>query len=152
MFIAGLVVGVIVTIVAIIVILPKQMFIVHESKLGFEETVETITQSAKDNKWSMPYLYDLQATMKKHGFDVKPVKVFSLCKPEHAYQLLNSDDERVVSALMPCRVAVYEKDGTTYVSMLNSGLFSKFMGKKVSNVMGAASSENELILAPIVKN
>jgi len=151
MFLAGLIVGIIVTIIAIVVVLPKQMFVVHESKLGFDETVETITQSAKDNEWSMPHLYDLQATMKKHGFEVKPVKVFSLCKPEHAYQILNSDDERVVSALMPCRVAVYEKGGKTYVSMLNAGLFSKFMGKKVNAVMGAASSENEQILAPVIK-
>lgn len=152
MFIAGLIVGVLVTIVAIIVILPKQIFIEHESKLGFNETVETITQSAKDNEWSMPHLYDLQATMKKHDFDVNPVKVFSLCKPEHAYQILSSDNDRVASSLMPCRVAVYEKGGKTYVSMLNSGLFSKLMGKKVSTVMGAASSENELILAPVIKN
>lgn len=151
MFIAGLIVGVIVTIVAIIVILPKQMFVVHESKLGFDETVEAITQSAKANEWSMPHLYDLQATMMKHGFAVKPVKVFSLCKPEHAYQILNDDKVRDVSALMPCRVAVYEKGGKIYVSMLNSGLFSKFMGKKVSTVMGAASSENEQILAPVIK-
>lgn len=151
MFLAGIAVGIVLTIVIIIIILPKQMFVVHESKLGFDKTITTIEQSAKDNQWSMPHLYDLQATMKKHGFDVNPVKVFSLCKPEHAYQILNSDDQRVVSALMPCRVAVYEKGGKTYVSMLNAGLFSKFMGKKVSTVMGAASTENEEILAPVIK-
>lgn len=151
MFLVGLIAGVALTIIIIVVLLPKQMFIVHESKLGFDETVETIAQSAKENKWSMPHLYDLQATMKKNGFHVNPVKVFSLCNPEHAYQILNSDDERVVSALMPCRVAVYEKGGKTYVSMLNAGLFSKFMGKKVSTVMGAASVENEEILAPVIK-
>lgn len=151
MFIAGLFVGVIATVLIIVVMLPKQMFVVHESKLDFDETVETITQSAKDNEWSMPHQYDLQATMKKHNLEVNPVKVFSLCKPEHAYQILNSDEVRSVSALMPCRVAVYEKDGKTYVSMLNAGLFSKFMGKKVSSVMGAASAENEQILEPVIK-
>ena len=151
MFLIGLVVGIALTIVAIIVILPKQMFIVEESKLGFDETVETITKSGAENNWSMPHLYDLQATMKKHGFEVKPVKVFSLCKPEHAYEILGSENERLVSALMPCRVAVYEKNGRTFVSMLNSGLFSKFMGKKVNSVMSAASNENKQILAPVIK-
>jgi uncharacterized protein (DUF302 family) len=52
---------------------------------------------------------------------------------------------------MPCRVAVYERNGKTYVSMLNSGLFSKFMGNKVKTVMGAASEENKQILAPVIK-
>ncbi|WP_319272273.1 DUF302 domain-containing protein [uncultured Draconibacterium sp.] len=151
MFLTGLIVGILLTIIMIVVILPKQMFVVNESKLGFDETVAAIEQSAKDNDWSMPHLYDLQATMKKHGFEVKPVKVFSLCKPDHAYQILSSDHERVVSALMPCRVAVYERDGKTYISMLNSGLFSKFMGNKVKTVMGAASEENKQILAPVIK-
>ncbi len=151
MFIAGIIVGIIISLVAIVAVLPKQMFVVHESKFGFEETLETITQSAKENQWSMPHQYDLQETMKKHGFEVKPVQVFSLCKPEHAYQILSDDEVRNVSALMPCRVAVYEKGGKTYVSMLNSGLFSKLMGNKVKTVMGAASVENEQILAPVIK-
>ena len=151
MFLTGLIAGILLTVIVLIVVMPKQMFVVNESKLGFDETVAAIEKSAKDHNWSMPHLYDLQATMKKHNFDVKPVKVFSLCKPDHAYQILSSDQERVVSALMPCRVAVYERNGKTYVSMLNSGLFSKFMGNKVKTVMGAASEENKQILSPVIR-
>nr|WP_321487228.1 DUF302 domain-containing protein [uncultured Draconibacterium sp.] len=151
MFLTGLIAGILLTVIVLIVVMPKQMFVVNESKLSFDETVAAIEQSAKDHNWSMPHLYDLQATMKKHNFDVKPVKVFSLCKPDHAYQILSSDQERVVSALMPCRVAVYERNGKTYVSMLNSGLFSRFMGNKVKTVMGAASEENKQILSPVIR-
>lgn len=152
MFIIGLFVGVTTTILAIVVILPRYMFVVKESKLGFKETIEVIEKSAAEQKWSMPHQYDLQATMKKHGFDVQPVNVFSLCKPEHAFQILSSDNEKMASALMPCRIAVYEKEGKTFVSMLNSGLFSKFMGTKIKTVMGAAAAENKQILAPVIKN
>lgn len=151
MFLTGLIAGMLLTIVLIVLILPKQMFLENESKLGFDETVAGIEQSAKDNNWSMPHIYDLQKTMKKHGLEVKPVKVISLCKPDHAYQILSSNEERVVSALMPCRLAVYERNGKTYVSMLNSGLFSRFMGNKVKNVMGEASKENKQILAPVIQ-
>jgi len=151
MFLSGLIVGIGLTVVLLVVVLPKQMFVINESKLGFDETVEAITQSVQKNNWSMPHMYDLQATMKKNGFDVNPVKVFSLCKPEHAYRILSDDNERMVSALMPCRVAVYEKGGKTYISMLNAGLFSKLLGKKVKDVMGDASAENLQILAPVIK-
>ena len=151
MFLTGLLVGIGLSVILIVVVLPRQMFVINESKLGFDETVEAITQSVQENKWSMPHVYDLQATMKKNGLEVKPVKVFSLCKPEHAYKILSDDNERMVSALMPCRVAVYEKGGKTYVSMLNSGLFSKLMGKKVKEVMGDASAENLQIFAPVIK-
>lgn len=151
MFLTGLIVGIGLSVILIVLVLPKQMFVINESKLGFDETVEAITQSVQENKWSMPHMYDLQATMKKNGFDVNPVKVFSLCKPEHAYKILSDDNERMVSALMPCRVAVYEKGGKTYISMLNAGLFSKMLGKKVKDVMGDASAENLQILAPVIK-
>jgi uncharacterized protein (DUF302 family) len=151
MFLAGLIVGIAVTIISILVILPKQMFIVKESKYNLNETIEALEKSAAENKWGIPHQYDLQAILKGKGFEVQPVNVLSLCKPEHAYQILSSNEGRLVAALMPCRVAVYEENGKTYVSMLNSGLFSKFMGKKVNTVMGAASSENEEILAPVIK-
>lgn len=148
----GLVLGIAITFITIAVILPRQMFVVYESKLGFEETLESIVASAEENKWSIPHQYDLQATMNKHGFEVNPVKVFSLCKPEHAYEILKGDNERLASALMPCRIAVYEEDGKTFISMLNSGLFSKFMSTKIKEVMGAASEGNKKILAPVIKN
>ena len=150
MFLTGLIVGIGLTILALVVILPKQMFVVHESKLDFNETVGAIELSAKENNWSMPHQYDLQATMKNHGLDVDPVKVFSLCKPAHAYKILSSGANRLASALMPCRIAVYEKDGKTFVSMLNSGLFSKFMGAEIKKVMGEASAENKQMLEAIV--
>ncbi len=150
-FLIGLFAGIAITILAIVVVLPKQMFVVHESKLSFEETVETIVASATKNSWSVSHQYDLQKTMAKHGFEVNPVKVFSLCKPEHAYEILKSNEVRLASALMPCRIAVYEKDGKTFVSMMNSGLLSKFMGAKIKEVMGAASNENKQILAPVIR-
>ncbi len=153
MFIIGLISGIILTAIAVAVILPRQMFLENESKLSFNETTEKLVELTAENKWSMPHQYDLQATMKKNGFDVMPVKVFSMCQAQHASKILGSNEERLVSALMPCRVAVYErKNGKTYISRLNAGLFSKFMGKKVKGIMGEVAIENEQILSPIIKN
>jgi uncharacterized protein (DUF302 family) len=151
MMFLGVLLGIAISIVAVAYYLPGKMFIVEESKLNFNETVEAITKSAAENKWNIPQLYDLQATMSKNGYEVKPVKVFSLCKPDHAYQILGSTQERFVSALMPCRVSVYEKDGKTYISMLNAKLFSKFMGKNIGKVMSAASVENKQLFEHIIK-
>ena len=152
MFIFGLIVGIALTVIFAVLVLPKQMFLVDESKYSFDETVEQIEKSVSENKWSMPNQYDLQATMKKHGFDVHPVKVFSICKPSIANEILGGNDERYVSALMPCRIAVYEKkDGKVYISRMNAGLIAKVLGKKINTVMAEASTENELILASVIK-
>jgi uncharacterized protein (DUF302 family) len=150
-FLSGMMAGIGMVALALFLILPGQMFTVEESKLGFDETVEAIGKSAVENHWNVPHQYDLQASMKKSGFEVNPVKVFSLCKPEHASQILSGGSEKMVSALMPCRVAVYEENGKTYVSMLNSGLFSRLMGKKVSSVMGKATLENQKIIEPVIQ-
>lgn len=151
-FIIGLVAGVLLTLVVGSSMLSKKMFIVQESKYGFNETIEQLEKSVEENEWGIPHRYDLQKTLKdKGGFEVAPVQVFSLCKPEHAYKILGSEEQRLVSALMPCRVALYEKEGKTYFSMLNAGFFSRYLGDGIKDVMVEASKENLQILEPIVK-
>lgn len=152
MFFIGFLTGVITIIILLIIIVPKVMFLVNESKYSFKETILKIEDSVSKNKWSLPGQYDLQATMKKHGFDVLPVRVFSICKPSLAHIILSGNKERYVSALMPCRLAVYQKkNGKTYISRMNAELFSKVLGKKIKKVMAEASHENDLIIQSVLK-
>ncbi|MDX9883810.1 MAG: DUF302 domain-containing protein [Prolixibacteraceae bacterium] len=153
MFLTGLLSGILLTILAAIWILPKILFIESESKYSFEETASLISSGTTENGWAMPHQYDLQATMKKHGFEVRPVIVFSVCSPVLANQILGSNDDRVVSAMMPCRISIYQKnDGKTYISRMNAGLFSKLMGGKIKKVMTEAGAGSEQILKPIIVN
>ncbi len=150
MFLTGLITGVILTVLIALFLAPKMMFTVSESKYDFDKTTEMIIESTKENQWAMPHHYDLQATMDKHGFSVKPVKVFSICKPDIAVRILDSDPDKHVSAMMPCRVAIYEKsDGKTYVARMNAGLLSKLLGGNVKAVMGEAGNDSEKILNPL---
>jgi len=151
MFFLGLVFGIVLTVIIIIVLIPSKMFVIKTSKFGFEETISVIEKSATDMNWGLPHKYDLQATLKGKGFEVNPVQVISVCKPSHANKILNNDSLRQVSALMPCRVAVFEKNGKTHVSILNSGLFSKLMAKNAKEVMKQVSAELELLIMPVIK-
>jgi uncharacterized protein (DUF302 family) len=100
----------------------------------------------------MPHQYDLKQTMAKHGLDVKPVKVFSICKPDIAVRVLGKDDDRHISSMMPCRVAIYEKaDGKTYIARMNAGLFSILLGGNAKAIMGDAGSGSEKILETVIK-
>lgn len=151
-FFAGLVLGVAITIAAIFMLVPGKMFIVKESKFGLEQTVTELEKTAAEMKWGVPHKYDLQATLKGKGFDVEPVTVMSLCKPDLANVILSSHDEQLVSAMMPCRVAVYENNGKTYVSMLNAKLLSGLLGKKSKSVMAEASKGSETIVSVVAVN
>lgn len=148
-FILGVILGVALTIAAIFVLVPGKMFIVKESKFGVEQTVAELEKTAAEMKWGIPHKYDLQATLKGKGFEVAPVTVMSICKPELSNVILSSNDERLVSAMMPCRVAIYESNGKTYVSMLNAKLLSGLLGKKSKSVMKEASSGSEKIVSAV---
>ncbi|HPF50916.1 MAG TPA: DUF302 domain-containing protein [Draconibacterium sp.] len=149
-FIVGLVIGVGLTMLVNYQVFSNKMFVVKESKYGFSETIQRLEQSVAVNKWSIPHRYDLRATLEKKGFKVDSVMVFSLCKPDFANQILGSENNQSVSAIMPCRISVFEKNGKTYISMLNADLLSGFLGSEVKNVMTAATEESLKILQPIV--
>jgi uncharacterized protein (DUF302 family) len=130
---------------------PSVMFKESKSKHDFETTITMLEKSVEDANWKIPHVNDLQATMQKFGKDVRQVKVYEICQPDHAYKILSQDDERIVSSLMPCRVAVYEKsNGNTYVSWLNAGLMSKPMNRIIRSTMSDAARETEAILQPII--
>jgi uncharacterized protein (DUF302 family) len=119
---------------------------------GFEGSVELFEESATEQGWSIPTVHDMQKTMDKFGKDVVEAKVFELCHPEHAFEILSRDKERIVMSMMPCRVAIYKKiDGKTYVSWMNTGLMGSMMKGVVPKVMKNASRESEQIILPLIK-
>ncbi len=132
--------GVVLTFLIVYLAAPSLMLNEYESTYTFTESVQRFEQAITDGGWKIPKVHDLQASMKKSNQDVLPVKVFEICHPEHAGKILARNDERIVSSLMPCRVAIYEKaDGKTYVSSMNTGLMGKMMKGIVPEVMKDAS-------------
>jgi len=147
LIIAGLVIGVVITLLVMYLSAQSVMLVEKESRYSFEESVEKLEQSALEKGWKIPTVHDLQNTMNNFGKDVRSAKVFELCHPEHAYEILSRDKERIVMSMMPCRIAVYEKsDGKTYVSWMNTGLVGRMMKGVVPKVMKAASAESEEIV------
>ena len=131
----------------------SMMILENQSRFDFEKTVSGLEDLAKIHGWTVPTVHDLQMSMEKAGHDVNEVKVLALCNPAHAINMLQGDEERLVSSMMPCRVAVYVKsDGRTYISRMNSKLLFKGMNKQVRSTMKAAFTEMEEIISKLVIN
>jgi uncharacterized protein (DUF302 family) len=114
----------------------------HKSRLGFEKTVEMIVADAEKREWKVPAVHDLQQSLAKSGKSVRPVKVIEICKPKYSGQMLELNDERIISVMMPCRISVYEKDdGLTYVSLINAGEMASGLPASIAGVMKEASDE-----------
>lgn len=145
--IAGVVVGILLTFTVIYFSAQSIMLTEKQVNMSFAEADTLFQKTTIDKGWKIATIHDLQATMKKYGKDVKSVKVYELCHPDHAYKVLSKDNERIVSSLMPCRVSIYEKsNGKVYVSWMNTGLMGSLMEGVVPEVMNDASRESEEII------
>ena len=125
----------------------NQMIIEKVSPWDFDKTVELLTNAATDKNWNIPATHDLQQSLAKAGKAVNPVKVIEVCKPEYSGKMLEKNDERIVSVMMPCRISVYLKeDGKTYIALINGAALIAGMPEKVRQVMLMAADEvNEMV-------
>ncbi|MEI6677578.1 MAG: DUF302 domain-containing protein [Mariniphaga sp.] len=125
----------------------NQLIIEKVSPWDFEKTVEVLTIAAGKRNWMIPAIHDLQQSLAKAGKDVRPVKVLEFCKPEYSGKMLEKNDERIVSVMMPCRISIYLKeDDKTYIALLNGANLAAGLPEIVREVMVAASDEiNEIV-------
>lgn len=150
--VGGIVAGILLTSLLAYKTAPGMMMKEAESKYSFSESVEVFEQTAKDMGWKIPTVHDMQKTMDVNGYQVASMKVFELCHPDHAYEILKLDQERIVSNMMPCRVSIYEKsDGKTYISWMNTSMMGNMMGGTVAEVMSVASADSEKMIESIRK-
>ena len=132
---------------------PSIMFKENKVEGDFDLITGKLEESVVASGWKVPHVHDLQATMKKFDKDVRSVKVFDICHPNHSYEILSRDQERIVSNLMPCRIAVYEKaDGTIWISRMNSGIVAKPMSKVIRKTMSAAARDVEEIISDVMQD
>lgn len=148
----GIVGGIILTIIAMKLLMPSMMLTIHESRHDLSTTVQMITDNAVSSGWQVPKVYDIQNSLKEAGHtDMTELRVVSLCQPDHAYSILQDDNNKIVSGIMPCRIGVYKTgDGKVMVSQMNVGLVSKFFGGKIAEVMGEVSRQEEKILEGVI--
>jgi uncharacterized protein (DUF302 family) len=147
---AGLLIGVAATFGTAYLAAPSLLFIERDSRLGYQETLAAIHEATADAGWIIPKQYQLDASLSKAGFDVLPVSVIELCNPDHAYRILAEDEYRLVSSMMTCRVAVYQKsDGSTKISRMNTGLMSRILDATAREVMLQATQDTNRILHAI---
>jgi uncharacterized protein (DUF302 family) len=125
----------------------NQMIIEKVSPWDFEKTVQLLTDAAVKMNWNIPATHDLQQSLAKAGKAVSSVKVLEVCKPEYSGKMLEKNDERIVSVMMPCRISIYLKEnGKTYVALINGAKLVAGMTESVREVMIAAADEvNEIV-------
>ena len=130
----------------------NQLVIEQKSKFDFGKTVDLLVAAAGLREWNVPAVHDLQQSLAKSGKTVRPVKVIEICKPKYSGQMLELNDERIISVMMPCRISVYEKDdGKTYVGLINAGDLATGLQATIARVMKEASDETFEIVRAVTE-
>ncbi len=120
------------------------MVSVTESPFGVRETAARIQRNIVAQGWDLSGVRNPQASVKRKGATVPPVLLVEACNTEYSKPLLQDDDTRVVSILMPCTITIFEKsDGKTYIGKMNSGLMGWMFGVKVGQVMGQVAEDQD---------
>ncbi len=134
---AGLLGGIVLTLIIIWQAMPGMMLSEHSSPYGVDETVEKITGNIKQAGWSVVSVKQVHEAI-ANGTDTtrRPVHLIKLCQPGYASRILTQDSNLPISAMMPCVISVYEKEnGNTYIGTRNAGMLGKMFGGEIAEVM-----------------
>ena len=145
-----LLIGMAVMAMAVWVLMPSMMLIVHESPYNYEATVTALQASIDDRQdWKVAYTYDFQRNIAEAGHGpIDRVGNVALCNPLLASRILADDDNRKVTAFMPLGIGVYEESGgTVYVAELNVRLLGMMFGGTIAEVMAEAGGDVSAVIA-----
>lgn len=131
----------------------QMMFRVDTSSLNFEETVSTLSESAKQNGWLIPDTRDLQHEYHEAGLnEMTRCTILYFCNPQGGYAIFTSNDtNKAMSVMMPMGVSVYETtDGQVKIAAMNLGLMSNFFSGAVKDVIKDGGARYEKSLEAVI--
>lgn len=117
---------------------------------NFDESVNQLVKSVGAVKgWSMEQV----VCSLPNTSDNCRMRTFKLCNAQYAKAMLNDQDARKVSSVIPCTFSIYEKqDGKTYISRLNVRVLGFIMGGIPGRIFPQnVNPEQKKILENIIK-
>jgi len=150
--IIGFIVGIIITLLLFWLILPRKMFVVGQSKFGFDETFAKVENNILANNWDIQRIYDISECMEQYGYELQgKMSIISYCKPENVSRVLENTPDRKLMAMMPCRLGIYEdEDGSVFITRMNISMMSYAFGGNVGKILKEVGQDEEKILKEII--
>lgn len=93
----------------------------------FKEAVDSISSSLKDRNFGVLWQLNFREKLSEHGIDFpNNFMILEVCNPHKANEVLSTHIE--VGYFLPCKVAVYEKDGKVFIGTVKPGHLIGLMG------------------------
>lgn len=116
-----------------------------ETKKSVDEAVQALEESLKNHKFGVLWQLDIPSKLQEKGVDFDiPFRVLEVCNPHEAKRVLTQN--RLVGYFLPCKIVVYEDQGTTKIGMPKpSALMDVLNDPALKDI--AAGVESDLIKA-----
>ncbi len=86
-----------------------------------ESACGDLQEAVARHKFGVLHVHNLKETMAKKGVDFGPeCRIFEVCNPHQAKKVLEQNLQ--ISTALPCRIAVFEEEGTVKLSMIKPGM------------------------------
>ncbi len=98
--------------------------------LGYQQAVEKVTATLKEQGFGILTEIDVKATLKKKlDKDFTPYIILGACNPALAYRALSEEID--IGLLLPCNVNVYvdERSGKTVISAIDPQVLVEVTGR-----------------------
>ncbi len=134
-------------------LMQKMMFKTYPSKFGFDETVDKLHDNALNNGWTIPDVRNLQQEYIDSGIkEMTRLKVLYFCNSHGGYSIIQNDEKKAMSVMMPMGVSVYEKkDGSVDIAAMNLGMMGGMFSSETKKVFTDGGERLESTLKEIIK-
>lgn len=120
------------------------MLIEKTSPYDLETTCERLTDAVKNHGFGVLHVHNITNTLQTKGIPFQPAcRVFEVCNPKRANEVLNIQIS--LANALPCRIAVYERDGQMLVSMISPGSTLKILSDDPELARIAESVEQSMV-------
>jgi len=149
-FIAGFLWGITFAFIFGVIFLRHSLIYEYESKLGYDETVKQIQTNAKNTKgWVVQFGSGCKMPKINDG---SKMTIMKLCHGQYGSKLLNGNNTRKTSAIIPCTFAIYQKNGKTYLARVNVSLLGNLLGGDAARIFsGKVTPEQEQMLEGVIR-
>lgn len=99
----------------------------QQAERALEEVVDRLTNAAAEHKFGVISQLDLRGKLQDKGIEFGHICwILEVCNPMLAKQVLESDIR--LANMLPCRIAIYERDGQLIVGTIRPGRMIEMFG------------------------
>ncbi|WP_027964316.1 DUF302 domain-containing protein [Halalkalibacillus halophilus] len=114
---------------------------------SIDQAVESVSEHLQEVKFGVLWDFDVKETLHNKGFDDfnQSFRILEVCNPKAAKEVLAMEEK--VSYFLPCKIVVYESEGTTKIGMPRPTVLMKDISD--SEVQSFAKGIEETMIAAI---